>query len=62
MLRIASAVALGLVIAVLLYLAARKLRDMLAQGEAENPGAIVVVLIVIVGSVATYFIASEVMG
>ena len=62
MLRIAGGVALGVATVVLVYLAAMKLHDVLAAEEADNPGAIVAVLIVIVGSVAAYFITIEVMG
>ena len=62
MLRIAGGVVLGLAIFALLYFLALKVRNMVADEDADNPGAIIVVLIVIVGSIAAYLLTTEVIG
>ncbi len=62
MLRIAGGVALGVAITVLLYVAATKLRTVLAEDESDTLGTLIVVLIVAVGSLAAYFITTEVLG
>ena len=62
MLRIAGGVVLGLAIFALLYFLALKVRNMVSDEDADNPGAIIVVLIVIVGSIAAYFLTTEVIG
>ena len=62
MLRIAGGIALGVAIAVLLYLTASKLRTVLAEDESDNLGTLIVVMIVAVGSLGAYFITTEVLG
>ena len=62
MLRLAGGVALGVAIVVLLYVSAMKLRTAFAADEADNSGALIVVLIVAAGSLAAYFITTEVLG
>ncbi len=62
MLRIAGGIALGVAIVVLLYFWASKLRTLLAEDESDTLGALIVVLIVAVGSLAAYFITTEVLG
>jgi hypothetical protein len=61
-LRIAGGIAVGIAVALVLYLAATKLRTVVAEEERNNPGVIVAVLIVVVGSAAAYIIIGEVLG
>ena len=62
MLRVAAGVALGLVIFAALYFVAMQLKKRIAEEEADNPGTIIAVLIVITGSIAAYVITTEVLG
>ncbi len=62
MLRIAGGVILGLAVVALLYVLVVAIKNRFAAEEADNPGALIVVLIVITGSIAAYFITTEVLG
>ena len=46
----------------LLYFLASKLRTLLAEDDSDTLGTLIVVLIVAVGSLAAYFITTEVLG
>ena len=58
-LRIATAVVVGLMIFAAIYFAAMKVKEILEDEEADNVGALIVVLIVIVGSITGYFVITE---
>ena len=62
MLRIAAGVVLGLAVFAAIYFIAVQLKKHFADEEADNPGAMIAVFILIAGSIAAYVITTEVLG